>query len=79
MISHHNRLIEQLRSEMEICQTTAARLAAKADSSEDESKARFSSDLLEAIRDRRGRVQEQLAALRSLVDRAWQRDVPRAV
>lgn len=76
MTSCQAHLMDHLRSELEICQATAARLAAKADSAEDSSKARFSRDLLDAVHERRRRVQEQLAALRAFVDRVWHSDAP---
>ncbi|MDZ4687002.1 MAG: hypothetical protein SH850_18150 [Planctomycetaceae bacterium] len=77
MISRQIHL-DHLMSDLDVCDFTAERLAAKANLSEDEAKARFSSDLLDAVRERRSRMQHKVAALQSLCDQAWQTEVAAA-
>jgi hypothetical protein len=54
-----------LAADLKICSGTAERLAAKASLSEDEAKARFSRDLLDAVRERRQTLQHALELLRT--------------
>jgi hypothetical protein len=57
--------LQHLSADLEVCTGAAERLAAKASLSEDDAKARFSSDLLDAVRERRQRVQHALDVLRT--------------
>ncbi|HUQ67893.1 MAG TPA: hypothetical protein VM165_00125 [Planctomycetaceae bacterium] len=70
--------LDHLTSDLDVCGFTAERLAAKANLSEDDAKARFSSDLLDAVRERRSRMQQKLTALRSHSDLAWPSEVAAA-
>jgi hypothetical protein len=65
--------LQHLSTDLDICTGAAERLAAKASLSEDDAKARFSSDLLEAVRERRQQVQHTLDRLHTHLNEAGRR------